>query len=622
MIIFQASHLEKAFADKTILSNATLTIQDKDKIGLVGANGAGKSTLLKIMVGKLPQDKGEIIKANNLTYAYLAQDSQLDSKKSIWEEMLSVFQELIELEKEIHLLEKDMQNEENFSRYEILSEKFRLLGGYEYKTNIAKVLNGLNFNKKKYDIPIFTLSGGQKTRLALAKQLLINPQLLILDEPTNYLDMETVIWLEQYLKNYNKAILVVSHDRYFLDQITNITYELENTKLQQYKGNYSRFLALKEEKLRLQEKLYLKQKEEIKKQSEFIQKNIARASTTARAKSREKMLAKITPLEKPTDFKKAHFSFLAQHESGNDVLTLRNLKIGYPNNTLSQNISGIIHKGHRVALVGANGTGKTTFLKTICNQLFPLDGKISLGSQVFMGYYEQEQSSFISEKQMLHEVWDEFKGSTEQEIRSLLAGFLLKGDNVFKPMGTLSGGEKARVSLAKLSLLKANFLLLDEPTNHLDIYAREILEKALLEYSGTILFISHDRYFLKKIATQIWELTPLGIEVFEGNYEYYCSKKQQINSFISENKIIKNKTNYQLQKEEKRKLEKKAKQIKNLEDSIQKAEEKISLLQNEMNNPNIYQDIQLLQEKNQELENLQNDLATYYQGWLELTEEQ
>lgn len=625
MIILQTSHVQKSYADKIILEDATITIHDKDKIGLVGANGAGKSTLLKIMVGLLPADQGDVIKASDFVYGYLAQDSGLDSDKCIWDEMLEPFQPLLEMENQLQQMEQHLTHPETILQYDALTEKFRLLGGYTYKANIARVLKGLRFAPEQYQTMIHTLSGGQKTRLALAKQLLSNPQLLILDEPTNYLDTETLIWLEQYLKTYTKAVLVVSHDRFFLDEVTTITYELEHKKTCQYNGNYSRFLVLKEEKIRLQEKMYRKQKSEILRQQEFIDKNMARASTTARAKSREKMLAKMVPVEKPVATKSAHFSFKIHHQSGNEVIQLQDISIGYPNVLLAQHISGTITKGERIALIGPNGIGKTTLLKNIASILIPLKGSIRLGHHVNIGYYQQEQTNQITNNSVLNEVWDQFPSHTEQEIRSLLAGFLLKDDAVFKTMNQLSGGEKARVSLAKLSLLQANLLLLDEPTNHLDIYAREILEKALLQYEGTIVFISHDRYFLQKISTRIWELTPTSILDFPGDYQYYQMKKaQKIQQTLSPQQESKAnpmaKNDYQLQKAEKRKQEKQQKQIAFLEQSIEEIENQILHLQQEMEQPSVYQNVELLLEKNQQVEDLQKTLAQSYQEWTQLLE--
>ncbi len=620
MIVFQVSHLKKYYGARLILDEVNLTIQEREKIALVGANGAGKSTLLKIMADLLPSDGGEIHKSSGLSWAYLAQDSQLDSRKTIWEEMLTAFAEVLELEAEIAQVEQNLQGASDLAYYEKLSERFRYLGGYDYTTALSKVLNGLRFPSSTWEQPIHILSGGQKTRLALAKQLLLSPQLLILDEPTNYLDLETLIWLEQYLKNYPGALLIVSHDRYLLDQITNITYELENAHLQKYNGNYSRFLKLKKEQMEQQEKLYQQQKAEIARQQEFIQKNMARASTTARASSRQKMLDKMELAAKPLKTKKAHFSFSTLLDSGNEVLTAANLSIGYADKIINEKISAQILKGSRVALVGPNGIGKTTLLKTLAGYLLPLGGRFKLGVQVSVGYYEQEQKFLHLEKTMLQEVWDDFPACTELEIRNLLAGFLLRGEDVYKNMRDLSGGEKARVALAKLSLQKANFLLLDEPTNHLDVYAREILEQALLNFAGTILFISHDRYFLQKIATEVWELTPNGVQVWEGNYDYYCTHRNLEEKPLPNNLASETKNAYQQQKEAQRLREKRKKRIEFLEKIIQDSEAEIEQLHLEMEKSEIFTDLELLMQKNQRLEAVQAALEEAYTEWLELSD--
>ncbi len=620
MIVFQVSHLKKYYGAKLILDDVNLTIQEKEKIALVGANGAGKSTLLKIMADLLPADGGEIHKSSNLSWAYLAQDSQLDSQKTIWEEMLTAFSDIIELEAEIAQVEQGLQGSSDLAYYEKLSEKFRYLGGYDYKTVLSRVLNGLRFPSSTWEQPIHILSGGQKTRLALAKQLLLSPQLLILDEPTNYLDLETLIWLEQYLKSYPGALLIVSHDRYLLDHITSITYELENSHLQKYNGNYSRFLKLKKEQMEQQEKQYQQQKAEIARQQEFIQKNMVRASTTARASSRQKMLDKMELVAKPLKTKKAHFSFPALLDSGHEVLTITNLSIGYADKIVNEKISAQILKGSRVALVGSNGIGKTTLLKTLAGFLLPLNGRFKLGVQVSLGYYEQEQKFFHPDKTMLQEVWDDFPACTELEIRSLLAGFLLRGEDVYKTMRDLSGGEKARVALAKLSLQKANFLLLDEPTNHLDVYAREILEQALLNFAGTILLISHDRYFLQKMATEVWELTPNGVQVWEGNYDYYCSHRNLEEKPLPNNLASETKNAYQQQKEAQRLKEKRFKRIKYLEEIIQDSEKEIEQLHQEMEQAEVFTDLELLMQKNQRLEAVQAALEEAYTEWLELSD--
>ncbi|KJS17536.1 MAG: multidrug ABC transporter ATP-binding protein [Peptococcaceae bacterium BRH_c4b] len=630
MILLQASHVGKSFGDITILEDITLTVQENERVGLVGANGAGKSTLLKILTGEIPPDAGEVIASGGVTNGYLAQDGDLDSSRTVWDEMLEVFRPLIDMESRLRQLEKHLDTREALLEYDTLSEEFRNRGGYSYRTDIARVLKGLNFSDQFFNLPVNNLSGGQKTRLALSRLLLLKPGLLVLDEPTNYLDVETLAWLEQYLKSFPGAVLVVSHDRYFLDQTTKTIFELENGRVTRYPGNYSSFVEQKSELIRLQDKQYRKQQQEIARQEDFVRRNIARASTTSRARSRQKALEKIQPSERPATLKTTRFSFDIVRQSGSEVLKVNDMTIGYPGLLLSRRLNFHLARGERVALVGPNGAGKTTLLKTIAGGIVPLAGHLLLGTNVFTGYYQQEQSCAGSTRQVLHELWDSYPGLDEKDIRTILGNFLIRGDEVYKEMYELSGGEKARVSLAKLMLQKPNFLLLDEPTNHLDVYSKEILEKALQDFPGTILFVSHDRYFLNKIATRTLELTPGGVFDYPGNYDYYLKKKEMeqadacrgthSTSAGRENRENDTKNDYQLQKETKRKQEKIQRRIDKLEADIAEAEKMAEALEREMVLPEVYQNVELLLDKNTRLEELKAILEKYYNEWVELTE--
>ncbi len=629
MIVLQASHVQKSFGDNVVLADITMAVREKERVGLVGPNGAGKSTLLKILAGLTSPDAGEIIKPSHFTLGYLAQDSGLISDRTVWEEMIEAFRPVIDMEKELRQLEHRLNSPEAMSRYDLLSEEFRRQGGYSYRADTARVLKGLNFLDGQFETPINTLSGGQKTRLALAKLLLLKPHLLILDEPTNYLDLETLSWLEHYLKSYPGAMLVVSHDRYFLDQVAGIIYELENGRVTRYPGNYSRFIALKSETIHQREREYQKQRNEIARQEEFVRRNIARATTASRARSRLKALEKINPLEKPSAARTASFSFGVERQSATEVLKVKDMSIGYPGATLARKLTFNISRGERVALVGPNGIGKTTLLKTITGTISPVSGHFLLGTNVSIGYYQQEQAAAWSTKQVLNEIWDCFPEMAEKDVRSVLGSFLIRGDAVYKTMAELSGGEKARASLARLMLQKPNFLLMDEPTNHLDIYSKEALEEALRDFPGTILLVAHDRYFLNKTANRILELNLHGLMDFPGNYEYYIEKKTQMEQELetgneNENKpgrpAGENKNNYDLQKEVKRRQEKIQRRIEKIEADIKETEKKAAILEKEMQLPEVYQDVELLMVKNSQLEELRVSLENYYNEWMELNE--
>ncbi|OEG00262.1 multidrug ABC transporter ATP-binding protein [Vulcanibacillus modesticaldus] len=631
MIILQTQGVTKSFGIDVILTDIDMVIQSTDRIGLVGVNGAGKSTLLKIIAAKILPDSGEINIAKDTKIGYLAQDSGLETERSIWEEMRSVFIHLIEQEKYIRSLEDQMATlsyQENNKEYEKLmneyskvTEQFKDNGGYSYEAKIRSILHGLGFGDfDLHNQPIYTLSGGQKTRLAMAKLLLEEPNLLILDEPTNYLDVESLRWLEGYLKSYSGAILLVSHDRYFLDTLVNVIYEIEKTKATRYVGNYSQYIKQKAANIEIMLKKYDKQQIEIKKLEDFIQKNIARASTTRRAQSRRKMLEKMELIDRPTSNRTVSFAFETDFQSGNIVLTVKDLAMGFDDKSLFQNVSFMVKKQERIALIGPNGIGKSTLFKLIRKKFQPKHGTIEFGSKVKVGYYDQEQEDLHLEKRIIDEVWDDYPELTEKEIRTILGNFLFIGDDVFKKIKDLSGGEKARVSLAKLMLKRANFLLLDEPTNHLDIYSREVLENALIDYPGTILFISHDRYFLNRIATRIIELNATGIINYLGNYDYYLEKKAEQeeasdNSLSLEDK----KRKEQLNKERERKKSQRQlrRKIESLEQEIDKIEKNVAEIESELLQPEVYLDHQLSYSKNEELNQLKSRLELLLVEWEE-----
>src|SRR5690625_2524193 len=532
MILMQLNNIVKSFAGETILSNINIEIKSNDRIAIVGRNGTGKSTLLKIMTGEIDYDAGSIFQIKDLHIGYLAQHNDLTSNNSIWDEMLTVFTSFIDEEnKLIKLADKIEQvstnnkyDEELINEYSKRQEEFEQRGGYRYKSDIKGVLIGLGFSETDFNVNINELSGGQKTRLALGKLLLQKPDLLILDEPTNHLDISTLTWLENYLSNYEGALLIVSHDRYFMDKIVTIVCEISHRQLFKYHGSYTDFLQQKALNYERELKRYEKQQQEIKEAEEFIQRNIARAATSKRAQSRRKQLNRMVKMDRPIgDEASASFSFEVAKTSGNDVLQVNELSFTYEgeDKPVFKNVSFTIHRGERVALIGENGVGKTTLLRAILKN----QAGIILGTNVQIGYYSQEQETLKSNKTVLAEVWDDFPNKTEQEIRTVLGNFLFSGDEVDKFVYMLSGGEKARVALAKLMLQRANFLILDEPTNHLDLASKEVLETALQRFPGTILFVSHDRYFINEIADQVFELQADKLTVYLGDYDYYMEKK-------------------------------------------------------------------------------------------------
>ncbi|MGE7219585.1 ABC-F family ATP-binding cassette domain-containing protein [Priestia koreensis] len=638
MIILQLNGITKYYGADPILTNIKLEVQSKDRIALVGRNGAGKSTLLKIIAGELSHDGGEIIKPKDITIDYMGQDTVLNSSLSIWDEMMTVFEPIRKMERELRDLEHKMGDPDVFnnadqyqkllSAYDALQVKFKDQGGYQYEADTRSILHGFRFGDYDYKTPISSLSGGQKTRLSLAKLLLTKPDLLILDEPTNHLDIDTLSWLEQYLQGYEGAILIVSHDRYFLDKVVNQVYEVSRTTTNKYIGNYSHYLQEKAERYEQEMRQFEKQQDEIAKLNDFIQRNIARASTTKRAQSRRKQLDRITPLAKPSDGEKsATFSFDIEKQSGNEVLKVEDVSISYDGTTpIIKNVNMRITRGESIALVGPNGVGKSTLLKAIIDRIPRLKGNIHFGSNVTVGYYDQEQANLSSNKTVLGELWDEYPTTPEKDIRSILGSFLFTGDDVLKIVSTLSGGEKARLALSKLMMQKANVLILDEPTNHLDLDSKQVLENALVDYPGTLLFVSHDRYFINRIATKVAELSKEYLTEFLGDYDYYVEKKEEqleIKRLEEQTAVAKQteaaeKPSYAQDKETKKLLRQRKRRIEEIEVEISQIEEATEKNEELLCDPVVYQNHEEVQRINAENEVHNEKLASLMEEWEEL----
>ena len=586
MIILQANKIERSFAGDVLFENINLQVDERDRIVLVGKNGAGKSTLLKILVGEEEPTSGEINKKKDISLSYLAQDSRFESENTIYDEMLHVFDDLRSTEKQLRQMELEMGEKTGadldklMSDYDRLSEEFRQAGGFTFEADIRAILNGFKFDESMWQMKIAELSGGQNTRLALAKMLLEKPNLLILDEPTNHLDIETIAWLENYLVNYSGALIIVSHDRYFLDKVATITLDLTKHSLDRYVGNYSSFVEQKEQMLVTEAKNYEKQQKEIAALEDFVNRNLVRASTTKRAQSRRKQLEKMERLDKPeAGTKSANMTFHSDKTSGNIVLTVENAAIGYDGEILSEPINLDLRKMNAVAIVGPNGIGKTTFIKSVVDQIPFIKGEKRFGANVEVGYYDQTQSKLTPSNTVLDELWNDFRLTPEVEIRNRLGAFLFSGDDVKKSVGMLSGGEKARLLLAKLSMENNNFLILDEPTNHLDIDSKEVLENALIDFDGTLLFVSHDRYFINRVATQVLELSENGSTLYLGDYDYYVNKKAELEATQMQEVLLTNQEkesasaiDYQTQKESQKELRKMMRQIENLETEIEELE--------------------------------------------------
>ncbi|EAK9146345.1 TPA: ATP-binding cassette domain-containing protein [Listeria monocytogenes] len=646
MILLQVQQISKFFGAEVILDNIKLEVKTGDRIALVGRNGAGKSTLLKIIAGKMSYDGGTISKPKSVEIGYLAQNTGLESSKTIWDEMLSVFDSLRRMEAdlrkmELRLGEPELYNDPEkyqalMTDYDTLQHIFKESGGYTYEAEIRSVLNGLRFYPEDYEVEIASLSGGQKTRLALAKLLLAKQDILVLDEPTNHLDIETLAWLETYLQNYHGSLLIVSHDRYFLDKVVNQVYEISRTKIDHYKENYSSFVNQKQAKLEQMWKEFDKQQKQIAKLEDFVARNIVRASTTKRAQSRRKQLEKMDVLGRPQgDEKAAHFGFQFEKQTGKDVLMVDQLSIGYAKDKrIASNLTFEMKRQDSLALVGPNGIGKSTLLKTLIRDIPALSGEFHFGAGVKIGYYDQEQAKLTSNKTVLMELWDDYPELNEVNVRTTLGNFLFSDDDVLKNVQSLSGGEKARLALAKLTLLEANVLILDEPTNHLDIESKEVLEAALIDFEGTILFVSHDRYFINRIASKIVELAPEKATVFLGDYDYYQEKlaeEKELARLDAEDRRKKGeqveatssvrKLNYQEEKEQQKLLRQRKRKLEEVEKSMEATDKKIAELELQLTNPEVFQDHEKALEITQELDAVKADGEKLMEEWEQISEE-
>ena len=632
MIILQANKIERSFAGEVLFDNINLQVDERDRIALVGKNGAGKSTLLKILVGEEEPTTGEINKKKDISLSYLAQDSRFESENTIYDEMLHVFDDLRRTERQLRQMELEMgektgaELDKLMSDYDRLSENFRQAGGFTYEADIRAILNGFKFDESMWQMRIAELSGGQNTRLALAKMLLEKPNLLVLDEPTNHLDIETIAWLENYLVNYSGALIIVSHDRYFLDKVATITLDLTKHSLDRYVGNYSSFVEQKEQKLATEAKNYEKQQKEIAALEDFVNRNLVRASTTKRAQSRRKQLEKMERLDKPEAGKKsANMTFQSEKISGNVVLTVENAAIGYDGEILSEPINLDLRKMNAVAIVGPNGIGKSTFIKSIVDQIPFIKGEKRFGANVEVGYYDQTQSKLTPSNTVLDELWNDFKLTPEVEIRNRLGAFLFSGDDVKKSVGMLSGGERARLLLAKLSMENNNFLILDEPTNHLDIDSKEVLENALINFDGTLLFVSHDRYFINRVATHVLELSENGSTLYLGDYDYYVDKKAELvasqeeeAAAYSQEKEVSPVNDYQAQKESQKELRKLMRQIESLETEIEELETQAQAISEQMQTTNDADELMQLQAELDKISHRQEEAML---EWEELSEQ-
>jgi ATP-binding cassette, subfamily F, member 3 len=636
VIVLSCKDIHKGYGIDVILDKVTFNINDGEKVGLIGANGAGKTTLFKILTAQLEQDSGELFIDRSKRVGYLSQHLSLESSSTIYEELLIVFQELLNIESRITELEVKLNEPYDISKqeyhdkiiheYTTLSEVYEHRGGYTYKGEISRVLRGLGFTEGDFNKNINILSGGQKTRVALCKLLLTMPEILLLDEPTNHLDLDAIEWLEDYLKAYKGTIIIISHDRFFLDSITNKTVEMINGHVNTYNGNYTAFVDLKQKNYEVQLKAYNLQQTEIKRQEDIIERyrSFNREKSIKAAESREKALEKIERIDAPDkETKASKIKFETQIKSGNDVLHAENLSKSYGEKRLFHSLDLDIKRGEKTALIGENGRGKTTLFRIIMDKVDKDTGIKVLGKNVFIGYYDQEQSDLNFEKTVLDEVWDEFPNMTTTQLRNALAAFLFTGDDVFKHISTLSGGEKCRINLLKLMLSKSNLLLLDEPTNHLDINSREALEDALLSYDGTLLVISHDRYFLNKVIDKIYELKEDGIKEYLGNYSYYVEKKKNPQRFEEEQANAgKTKTQIQEEKKKKKELDRQGKEkllrVKAVETSISNSEKKLLDLQNQLCLEEIYSNPQKSEDVNKEIAATEGILEKLYSEWEEL----
>lgn len=632
-MILACNNISKSFGIDEIIKNASFHIEEREKAAIVGINGAGKTTLLRIIMGEYQADSGEVVIAKDRTIGYLAQHQNLTGDNTIYDELLSVKKDIIELEQKIRRLELEMHSKEGaeletvMEAYSKSTHQFELQNGYAYKSEVTGVLKGLGFEEADFDKRMNTLSGGQKTRVALGRLLLSKPDIIMLDEPTNHLDMNSIAWLENYLVNYDGSVIIVAHDRYFLDKVVTKVIEVERGVVSVFSGNYSDYAAKKKQLMDAKLKEYYNQQRDIKHQEEVIAKlkSFNREKSIKRAESREKMLDKIDVIEKPiTEQETMHFKSEPAKESGNDVLSIEGLSKAFGDNKLFENVSFEIKKGEKVALIGNNGTGKTTILKII-NHIIEADaGKVRLGANVEIGYYDQEHNVLHMDKTAFDEIGDDYPDMTNTQIRNMLACFLFTGDDVFKKIKDLSGGERGRVSLAKLMLSNANFLILDEPTNHLDIMSKEILESAINRYTGTVLYVSHDRYFINKTATRIIELSANTVTNYIGNYDYYLEKRDILApkemKAVREEKSTAVKDDWKSQKEEQARLRKKQNDILKLEKNIEKLEQENAELDEQLALPENYTDVQKLMKLNERKQEIEKQLEQLYEDWEMLSE--
>lgn len=639
-MLLHIESLHKGFLDKKVLADINVTVEKADRIGLIGANGAGKSTLLNIITGRLEPDEGTVARTSGLSIGFLEQNSGLDRTSTLYDEMLSVFAPLLALQNEMRAIEKEMAlyGDDSERLHKLSAEyakkqtAFEHADGYLIEVKIKTILNGMGFGQTAPDTPISSLSGGEKTRLAMARLLLEEPELLILDEPTNHLDFKTLMWLEQYLTEYNGAIIVVSHDRYFLDKVVSQIWELERCKLTAYPGNYSKYLILKQERFERLQKEYEHQQKHIASLQDYIDRNIARASTSNRAKGRQKALEKIEVMEKPTVYEK-HMTlrFPVDRPPYKDLLEIENLSLtvgeGEAKKQLFHNLFLSIKRGERVALIGANGVGKSSLLKALQGLLPISGGSYRWGQNAVIGYYEQENANLNFEKTALNELWDRFPTRTEYEMRTALGRVLLTGENVYKKVSVLSGGERAKLSFAILTLTKTNVLILDEPTNHLDLHAKEDLEQALLDYEGTLIFVSHDRYLLNRVPTKIVELHLDGVKVYNGNFDSYMNEiaREREQAIAAQPAAIKqevpSKHNGYYKSREQKSLEAKRKaRVRELENLIGNCEQEINELEADIASEEVYSDYKRMQECCERLQMLKTNLSEYLDEWAELAE--
>ena len=627
-MILSCQNICKTYVEKPVLQNISFHLNENDRLAIIGYNGAGKSTLLKIIVGELSADEGEVLTKKDASIGYLAQHQDHDFHRSIFDELLSVKKEIIELDEQMRTYEKEMEHlagdalEQKMQQYTNATHRFEQMNGFAYKSEITGILKGLGFSEEDFQKQVRTLSGGQMTRVALGKLLLKNPDVLLLDEPTNHLDVSSIQWLENYLSRYKGAVIIVSHDRFFLDKVVNKVMEIEFAKSLLFDGNYTQFIQKRDQVKAIRKKEYENQQQEIKRQKEVIRKlrQFNREKSIRRAESREKVLDKMEILDKPKEYQgDMRLTIEPEVISGNDVLTLENVAKSFGSKHLFSNISCNIFRGERVALIGPNGTGKTTLLKIICKKISKNSGVIQLGAGVSIGYYDQAQDNLDNDKTIFDEISDAYPDLNNTKIRNTLAAFLFYGEDVFRPISSLSGGEKGRVSLAKLMLSHANFLILDEPTNHLDIQSKEILESAMNSYTGTILYVSHDRYFINKTATRILEISKDGLTSYPGNYQDYLHQKEKENVQESEKQkersVSESKLDWQQQKELQAKQRKKENRLKKVEEEITHLEEEQAKLQEEMLLPEIATDVAKLTELSQKQDEITCSLEELYEEW-------